>query len=385
MRLSKGSMDINPVAFRDTLHKIPFAEDSWSDLISLIKTSTDSQAGVMLITHDHDHDIIKSHSPDFQISHEVRDAFEKSEWITAAMPEGWGKEYLDKGVVLGTDLISQEKMRNTPFYQEILNSLGLEYLMAGVSLYGNDYRTLLKFFREQKHENYTNENTSLLAGLMPEIRQMMRFTERLYERMVVETAETKAGAPSGAATIIINDKGKVVHANRAAEKLLSEGKILSAKQDHLYAIDTLDSNRLSETMAAAIGSSGMPYQGCSLIGEASDSGVHQLLSLPVPTEEPPFPWMETLNVAAVVVIDPMRKVNVEASILKTLYGITPAEVELVNAMANGIKPVQFAAQMGKSVPTVQTQRQSVFQKTEVNNQLELMSKLRALMTTFEEN
>ena len=376
-------MDIDPVAFRDTLHKIPFAEDSWKDLIGLIKVSTQSQAGVMLITHDHDHDIIKSHSPDFQISSDVRDAFEKSEWITAALPEEWSKDHLDKGVVLGTDLVPQEKMRTTPFYQEILDSLGLEYLMAGVSLYGSDYRTLLKFFREQRQDNYSPENTHLLAGLMPEIRQMMRFTERLYERMVVETAETKAGAPSGAATIIVNDKGKVVHANAAAEKLLSEGKVLSAKQDHLYAIDTVDRNRLSQTMASAIGSYGTPTQGCSLIGGTGETGVHQLLSLPVPLEEPPFPWMDTLRVAAVVIIDPVRKVSVNANILKTLYNITPAEVDLVNAMANGVKPAQYAASVGKSIPTVQTQRQSIFQKTGVSNQLELMSHLRNLMTSFE--
>jgi DNA-binding CsgD family transcriptional regulator len=377
-------MDINPQKFRETLHKIPFAEDSWSDLISLIKVSTESQAGVMLITRDNDHDIIKSHSPDFQISPEVRDAFEKSEWITAAMPDTWKKEYLNRGVVLGTDIIAQEKMRKTPFYQEILNSLGLEYLMAGVSFYGSDYRTLLKFFRAQKQDNFNTDNTALLGGLMPEIRQMMRFTERLYERMVVETAETKSGAPNGAATIIINHQGKIVHLNNEAEKILSAGKVLSAKQDHLFAIDSLDRNKLSETMASALGSNSTAAQSCSLIGESTDAGVHQLLTLPVPIEEPPFPWMETLQVAAVVVIDPMRKVKIDPAILKTLYGITPAEVDLVNAIANGIKPVQFAQQTGKSIPTVQSQRQSVFQKINVNNQLELMSMLRNLTTTFED-
>ena len=377
-------MEINPQRFRETLHKIPFAEDAWSDLIGLIKVSTDSQAGVMLITHDDDHDIIKSHSPDFQISHDVRDAFEQSEWITAAMPDTWEKEYLDKGVVLGTDLISQEEMRKTPFYQEILNSLGLEYLMAGVSLYGSDYRTLLKFFRAQKQDNYSTANTALLAGLMPEIRQMMRFTERLYERMIVETAESKVGAPNGAATIIINNKGKVVHANKQADLLLSAGKLLSTKQDHLYAVSAFDRKNLSETMASALGNEGSPMQSCSLIGEGCEIGVHQLLTLPVPTEEPPFPWMETLRVAAVVVIDPVRKVRIDPKILKTLYGVTPAEVDLVNAIANGVKPVQFASQMGKSIPTVQSQRQSVFQKINVTNQLELMSKLRSLMTTFED-
>jgi len=377
-------MEIEPTRFRDTLHKIPFAEDSWNDLISLIKVSTDSQAGIMMITRDQDHDILNSHSPDFVMSQEVRCAFEESEWITAALPEKWSKEYLSKGVVLGTDIVPQEKMRETPFYQEILSSLGLEYLMAGVSLFGEDYRTLLKFFRATKQDNFSNDEASDLGMLMPEIRQMMRFTERLYERMVLETAESKAGAPRGAATIIINTKGEVVHANQVAESLLSEGKILDAKQNHLYAVDDLDSKALSKMMAQALGNTGTPVQDCALVGEGSDKGVHQLLALPVPPEEPPFPWMEALRVAAVVVIDPMRTVKIDPSILKTLYQITPAEIDLVNAMANGIKPVQYAAQANKSVPTVQTQRQAVFQKVGVSNQLELMTMLRDLTTSFEE-
>ncbi|HID82430.1 MAG TPA: helix-turn-helix transcriptional regulator [Chromatiales bacterium] len=377
-------MEIEPTRFRDTLHKIPFAEDSWNDLISLIKISTDSQAGIMMITRDQDHDILNSHSPDFVMSQEVRCAFEESEWITAALPEKWSKEYLSKGVVLGTDIVPQKSMRETPFYQEVLTSLGLEYLMAGVSLFGEDYRTLLKFFRATKQENFSNDEATELGTLMPEIRQMMRFTERLYERMVLETAESKAGAPRGAATIIINTKGEVVHANQVAESLLSEGKILDAKQNHLYAVDDLDSKALSKMMAQALGNTGTPVQDCALVGEGSDVGVHQLLALPVPLEEPPFPWMEALRVAAVVVIDPMRTVKIDPSILKTLYQITPAEIDLVNAMANGIKPVQYAAQANKSVPTVQTQRQAVFQKVGVSNQLELMTMLRDLTTSFEE-
>ncbi len=377
-------MEVNPIAFRETLHKIPFAEDSWADLISLIKVSTNSQAGIMIITRDQDHDILNSHSPDFVMSQEVRCAFEESEWITAAMPEQWSKDYLNKGVVLGTDLVAQEKMRTTPFYQDVLTTLGLEYLMAGVSLFGEDYRTLLKFFRARKQDNFSPGDAKKLGMLMPEIRQMMRFTERLYERMVLETAETRAGAPRGAATIIINSKGEIVQTNQVADTLLSEGKILDAKQKHLYAIDGQDSTALSGLMAKALGNTGTPAQDCALVGEASGAGVHQMLALPVPLEEPPFPWMEALKVAAVVVIDPMRKVKVDPNILKTLYHITPAETELVNAMANGIKPVQYAAQVNKSVPTVQSQRQAVFEKVGVKNQLELMNTLRDLTTSFEE-
>lgn len=377
-------MEINPVEFRETLHKIPFSQRAWNDLIGLIKVSTESQAGIMMITRDRDHNILNSHSPDFVMSQEVRCAFEDSEWITAAMPEKWSKSYFRKGVVLGTDIVPQERMRTTPFYQDVLRTLGLEYLMAGVSLFGEDYRALLKFFRAGKQENYSNEEAKKLAMLLPEIRQMMRFTERLYERLVLETAESKAGAPRGAATMIINTKGEIVQANPVAEQLLRQGKILDARQNHLYAIDDMDNAALSTLMAKALGRTGVPRQDCALVGEGSEAGVHQLLALPVPREEPPFPWMEALQVAAVVVIDPMRKVKVDGNILKTLYHITPAEIDLVNAMANGVKPVQYAAQATKSVPTVQSQRQAVFQKVGVRNQLELMSLLRDLTTSFEE-
>lgn len=376
-------MEINPVEFRETLHRIPFAEDSWNDLISLIKTSTQSQAGIMMVTRDRDHDILNSYSPDFVMSQEVRCAFEDSEWFTAALPEKWSRSDLGKGVVLGTDIVSQEKMRATPFYQDVLSTLGLEYLMAGVSLYGEDYRTLLKFFREEKQTNFSGDEVLRLSALMPEIRQMMRFSERLYERMVVETAESRVGAPRGAATIVINDKGEVVHTNPVAEDLLGKGKILDAKQKHLYALDSLDSNALSRVMATALGNTGTPAQDCALVGEGSELGAHQLLALPVPLEEPPFPWMDALRVAVVVVIDPLRKVMIDGAILKALYHITPAEVALVNAMANGIKPVQYAAKTNRSVATVQTQRQSVFEKIGVSSQLELMSVLRDLTTTFE--
>ncbi len=377
-------MEINPLKFRETLHKIPFAENSWNELIDLIKKSTDSQAGIMIITRDQDHDILRTHSPDFVMSQEVRCAFEESEWITAAMPEKWSKSYLSKGVVLGTDLIAQEKMRTTAFYQDVLSTLGLEYLMAGISLFGDDYRTLLKFFRADKQQNYSNDEALRLSVLMPEIRQMMRFTERLYERMVLETAESKAGAPRGAATIIIDTEGKIVQTNQVADNLLGKGNILDAKQNHLYATTARDSKVLSTMMAKALGNVGVPTQDCALVGEASDAGVYQMLALPVPQTEPPFPWMETLNVAAVVVIDPIRRVKIDSDILKTLYHITPAEINLVNAMANGIKPVQYADQISKSVHTVQSQRQAVFQKIGVSNQLELMSVLRDLTTSFEE-
>jgi len=376
-------MEFSLTQFRDVLYQIPFCQEAWKELIRLLKTLTNSQAGIMIITRDSDHNILTSHSPDFLMSQEIRCEFEKSEWITAAMPETWHTDYLNKGVVLGTDLIPQEKMRATSFYQDILKSLGLEYLMAGVSLFGQDYRTLLKFFRADCHNNFSKHDALLLSNVLPEIRQMMRFSERLHERMVLDTAESKLSAPRGAATIIVNSRGEIVKANKAADDLLSSGTILDARQNKLVATNSLDNTKLKKLIAKAVGESEGPSQDAALVGTVEES-IYHLLAMPVPMEMPPFPWMESLKIAAIVVIDPMRKVKVDPNILKTLYNITPAEVDLINAMANGIKPVQYANLANKSIPTVQTQRQAVFQKVGVSNQLGLMSVLRDLTISFEE-
>jgi DNA-binding CsgD family transcriptional regulator len=273
-------------------------------------------------------------------------------------------------------------------YQGTHTLPGRECLMADLTLSGEDYSDLLKFLSVSKQKNISSDEARQLASLMPEIMKMIRLTEQLheqqYERLVLETAEVNSGAPRGAATIIIDAEGMVVRTNRKADALLKSGKLLSVKKDHLFAVNDKDKDSLGEMMEKALGNTGAAVQDCALVGEQSDVGVHQLLALPVPVEEPPFPWMKALKVAVVVVIDPRSRVKVASDILKKLYHITPAEIGLINAMVNGIKPVQYAAQSFKSVPTVQSQRQAVFNKVGVSNQLELMSVLRNLTTSFEE-
>ena len=260
--------------------------------------------------------------------------------------------------------------------------------MADFSFSGEDYRDLLKFLSTSKQKNISSDDARQLASLMPEIMKMIRLTEQLheqqYERLVLEAAECNSGAPRGGATIIIDAEGIVVRTNRKADVLLKSGKLLSVKKDHLFAVNDKDKDSLSVLMEKALGNTGAAIQDCALIGEQSEVGVHQLLALPVPVVEPPFPWMKALKVAVVVVINPRSRVKVAPEILKKLYHITPAEIELINAMVNGIKPVQYAAQVFKSVPTVQSQRQAVFNKVGVSNQLELMSVLRNLTTSFED-
>lgn len=60
------------------------------------------------------------------------------------------------------------------------------------------------------------------------------------------------------------------------------------------------------------------------------------------------------------------------SLVAMLYRLTPAEVELVQALCDGLTPEAFAEQRGVGIATIRTQLRSVFSKTGTRRQTDLM-------------
>ena len=61
----------------------------------------------------------------------------------------------------------------------------------------------------------------------------------------------------------------------------------------------------------------------------------------------------------------------KAELLRTLFGLTPAEAEVARALAGGATKGTVAAQRGSRVSTVRTQVRSVLEKTGATNLREL--------------
>lgn len=60
------------------------------------------------------------------------------------------------------------------------------------------------------------------------------------------------------------------------------------------------------------------------------------------------------------------------ALMAALYRLTPAEVELVQALCDGLTPEAFAEQRGVRIATIRTQLRSVFSKTGTRRQSDLM-------------
>lgn len=178
------------------------------------------------------------------------------------------------------------------------------------------------------------------------------------------------------AIFVLDDKGYVLFANRAARTLAAadEGVVLT-----------------SEGLSLMMGEDDAKLQ--SLIGRASTArgpdrvasgGAMQALrrSGKRPYSILVSPLSRTsLNVTAlqpsvcVIVADADRDVSVSEDLLHALYGLTRAEARLAARLASGEGLQAAAGSLGIAYPTARTQLSAIFRKTDTRRQGELVKVL----------
>jgi DNA-binding CsgD family transcriptional regulator len=82
--------------------------------------------------------------------------------------------------------------------------------------------------------------------------------------------------------------------------------------------------------------------------------------------------------AVVVFVDPERRLIVPREILRSAFGLTPAEARLANRLSTGDGLGVIADELGVSRETVRNQLKSIFYKTGVHRQSDLV----ALLASF---
>jgi DNA-binding CsgD family transcriptional regulator len=70
--------------------------------------------------------------------------------------------------------------------------------------------------------------------------------------------------------------------------------------------------------------------------------------------------------------DPLRSQRPPQEVLRTLYGLTPAECRVALLLADGHAPRKIADMVGVTDNTVRSQIKSIFAKTGVKRQAELI-------------
>lgn len=279
---------------------------------------------------------------------------------------------LDKVIAL-EDILPDKELVTSDYYLHYLEPIGLFRILGVDTAEPGGMLARLRFSRRRSEARFGKRERELLTLLTPHLRRAIE----IYAKLNRTTSERDvyAGAVNqlSVATIILDEQGRLLTTNPVGRALLDAAEGISLREGRLH-IEGRDINKeLQQALATIIKAQ---LRGETSVVKAlrvprssgrSDLG---LVIRPVPASQ----WSEGQSSPSVAVFisDPDLHESTSRQILGELFELTPAEANLATLLARGLSLAQVSSAQGISQHTARAQLKSIFAKTGVSRQAELV-------------
>jgi len=276
-------------------------------------------------------------------------------------------------VVDGDELIDRSDLRATEYYNDFARPNGLTRVLVGTIAMHGPFVSVLSLIRDEGAGEHSTENRRLLGALMPHLSRAIQIHRRLLPVSVLDGAAVDALDCLSAGVILLDEQGRTIFVNRAAERLVRARDGLCIEHGCLGAVlpQERDALRLLVMQAARRSAGESLHAGGALsISRPSMRRPYNLLVTPLGRRHTSLHGPDAA--VAVFVSDPEDRVLGETGALVRLFRLTPAEARLAAAVATGAPLADVADTLRIGLETARTQLRSVFAKTGTTRQAELV-------------
>jgi DNA-binding CsgD family transcriptional regulator/PAS domain-containing protein len=178
------------------------------------------------------------------------------------------------------------------------------------------------------------------------------------------------------AVIVLDERGRVIFANRAAREIAIAGDGFVLSSDGPSLRRQTDQRRLQRLIGRAMGiANGEAAEPAGVMQAHRPSGKRPFSILVSPLCRARYMLTRARPAVCIVIVDPEKDPALPSDALRTLYGLTPAEMRLAKRMAGGKSLMSAAEELGVSYKTARTQLAAIFRKTSTSRQGELVKLL----------
>ncbi len=179
--------------------------------------------------------------------------------------------------------------------------------------------------------------------------------------------------------VVLDPDGRALHLNRCAEGLIARGDGLRLDRTGRPTTNAPDCAAARADLIARVRRAVPPGGGAPRgVPRRGGHSAYCVLVSPHPAEADAAPGSVPASVGALLLIhDPDALILPLPAMLRTLFGLTGREAELVAALVAGLRLAEIAAQSGTSLNTVKFHLKSVYLKTDTNTQSALIRKVAA--------
>lgn len=361
----------------ETLYQSVQNPDAWSSVMGLlcrhvhadsamIRFYTPNWSSVELVaTHGFDHSFNTAYSQHFVHLDPIPEAIEQS-----GLPPG--------RLAFLQELIPNEKLKHTEFYNDYLRPQDKHHVMGGYLLREGNSKALFGMQRGRRRRPFDAPDKAVLKILTPHFKQALRLHEAL--------SQAEAGAAAAGSTLdrlnmaafFLDRTGRIRFANAGAETEARTGCYLTVRQGRLHALHAGRDRSLQQLIEAvtATVSDRIPGAGGAVPLTPAHNAHGAVTALVTPWQrciisgDPIAP-----SVTAAVLVGSCDRPILKTNYLMGAYGLTRSEARLVARLIETCSLGEAAAAAGITAQTARTYLKSVFRKAECRNQAELITKI----------
>lgn len=269
--------------------------------------------------------------------------------------------------VLDTSIIDIESFHAGAFYNEWCRPQ--HYLRGGALNLATSQGWRATLMVSGRHD-YDHAAVRVLTTMTPHLVRAFQLNQLLHETQALGLGAFAALEYLDRGALLVGSGDKVRPANQLAEAILSHGDGLMLRDGQLTCADPTETAALNRLIAQ-----------CARGIIARDDGAIQITRSagrsPLSLQCVPFPasnWWPGFSQqrAMIFVTDPDARMVQATERLRQRYGLTPAEARLAWEIVRGGGRKAAAASRGISVATARSQLTSIFDKTGVRRQSELV-------------
>ena len=292
----------------------------------------------------------------------------RNAWMLAATPGRFGAG----SIATSEELLPDAVFLQTEYYTDFLRKMGSRYLVGAFVSRDANALAHLSLIAPKRRGPFGHDDVTLLRKLTPHLRRALELHRRIADLAADRRLAMEALDRVDVGLVVVDRRSRVLLTNRAAEAIFvaRDGlslnpELTAARSREAAALRALVAGAAATGAGEAAGSGGTMH-----VSRPSMRRPYTVMVAPLRSQESIFGCRE--GAAVVFVADPERRLETRPSVLRRLYGLTPAESALASRLLEGETLRTAADRLSITLNTAKTHLRHLFEKTGTNRQSELV-------------
>lgn len=265
--------------------------------------------------------------------------------------------------------------RKTQFHADFLKPQNILHAIGGCFTIDPQSYIYLAMHRSYQQGGFGDSELESIRLLVPHLKKARLLNQKLQGIEIENKLFRDSLNQINSALLLVNRDAEVIYINARAELVINQTQCLSIKQNRLSIGMPDVKKRLDKLISGAIGAR-LPKQIGTM--QYRDPVMHSISILVSPVNPDQINHEKQYVESALIVLSPSQQsVSYSATLLASLYQLSPSESRLAEQLCYGLALDQIAEKFSVSKNTLRTQLRSIFTKIGVSRQVDLVNLIKS--------